>query len=80
VSARAVRDFDGKRTGGQIPLRFLHTVGASFTLPIRQRPQSKEPPVSTFFPLSLKRLCPESVRRANERPQAVPVRSFVRWQ
>jgi hypothetical protein len=39
------------RVTGQVPLRFLHTVGANFTLPILKKPIS-----TTTFPQSLKKI------------------------
>lgn len=38
------------RVTGQIPLRFLHTLGASFTLPIHKKPLS-----ASLLPFSLKK-------------------------
>ena len=38
VSARFIKSLDAMVTQPQVPLRFLHPAGGSFTLPIRKRP------------------------------------------
>ena len=50
------------RVTGHIPLRFLHSAGVNFTLPILKKSVSP-----TLFPFSLKKLNPRADRNGNEK-------------
>ena len=52
------------RTTGHIPLRFLHSVGANFTLTIQKKPIS-----TTLFPFSLKKLNLRTERHGSDKLQ-----------
>jgi hypothetical protein len=50
MSAHDYRKIELMRTTGQIPLRFLHTGSANFTLTIQRKPLA-----ATLLPFSLKK-------------------------
>jgi hypothetical protein len=53
------------RTNGHIPLRFLHSQSANFTLPIQKKPLA-----TTLLPFSLKKVSAKTEIVGNDRPQA----------
>jgi len=52
------------RTNGQVPLRFLHTLSANFTLPIQRKPLT-----AALLPFSLKKASAKSEKLDVEQPQ-----------
>ena len=64
MNALANRKATEMRTFGHIPLRFLHSVGANFTLPIQKKSIS-----TTLFPFSLKKISLRPERHGNEKLQ-----------
>jgi hypothetical protein len=52
------------RTTAHIPLRFLHSQSANFTLPIQKKPLA-----TALLPFSLKKTSGKSEKFAYERPQ-----------
>jgi hypothetical protein len=50
------------RATGIIPLRFLHSFGANFTLPIQRKPI-----ITTLFPFSLKKVNGKDAKHEIER-------------
>lgn len=63
MSARDNRNGSHMRTSNPIPLRFLHTVSANFTLPIQQKPLA-----TSLLPFSLKKATVKLPRIESERP------------
>jgi hypothetical protein len=63
VATLATRKASDMRTIGHIPLRFLHSQSANFTLPIH-----KKPIATTLLPFSLKKISGKSDKLASERP------------
>src|SRR5262249_38986284 len=51
VTALEIRNTSNMRVSGQIPLRFLHSLSANFTLPIQKKPLS-----TVLLPFSLKKV------------------------
>jgi hypothetical protein len=45
---------------GQVPLRFLHSLSANFTLPIRKKPMA-----TTLLPFSLKKVSAQDLDRVS---------------
>lgn len=62
MTALDVRKVNDMRVTGHIPLRFLHSAGVNFTLPILKKSVSP-----TLFPFSLKKLNPRADRNGNEK-------------
>ena len=52
------------RTNGQVPLRFLHSLSANFTLPIQRKPLA-----ATLLPFSLKKTSAKDEKPEMERSQ-----------
>jgi hypothetical protein len=66
VNALEPRNASKMQNTGQIPLRFLHTLSANFTLPIHKKPLS-----TTLLPFSLKKISEHGVKHGSNR---TPVR------
>jgi hypothetical protein len=64
MSARADKTISVMRTSSQIPLRFLHTLGANFTLPIQKKPIE-----TTLLPFSLKKTSGKAGKLGGGHPQ-----------
>ena len=64
MSARQYTNPSHMRTNGQVPLRFLHSLSANFTLPIQRKPLA-----AALLPFSLKKLSATSEKPELEQPQ-----------
>lgn len=51
------------KTNGQVPLRFLHSLSANFTLPIQRKPLN-----AALLPFSLKKTSAKGERIEMEQP------------
>ena len=65
VNALETRNANNMRNTGQIPLRFLHTLSANFTLTIQKKPLS-----TSLLPFSLKKISLTGEKHGSERIQA----------
>lgn len=64
MSARDYRKVSQMKTTGQVPLRFLHTGSANFTLPIQRKPIA-----ASLLPFSLKKTTGKIPKIEMERPE-----------
>jgi len=60
VSAHGTRKVNDMKATGQVPLRFLHSLSANFTLPIRKKPMA-----TTLLPFSLKKVSAQDLDRVS---------------
>ena len=64
MSARDYRKASHMKATGQVPLRFLHTGSANFTLPIQRKPLT-----TSLLPFSLKKTTGKIPKIDVERPE-----------
>jgi hypothetical protein len=67
VTALTTQNASNMRSTGQIPLRFLHSQSANFTLPIQKKPMA-----TSLLPFSLKKtslILPKGAKHGSDKLQ-----------